>query len=94
MPESSKWSLFLRFPHKKPVYMSPLPHMCYIPRPSLLDLITPLVFGEVYRLLQFGEVYRLLQFGEVYRLLQFGEVYRLLQFSLCCFPHSPLPHPS
>jgi len=24
----------LRFPHHNPVYTSPLPHMCYMPRPS------------------------------------------------------------
>ena len=28
MPGSSKWSLFLRFPHQNPVYTFPLPHMC------------------------------------------------------------------
>jgi hypothetical protein len=26
--------LLLRFPHQNPVYTSPLPHMCYMPRPS------------------------------------------------------------
>jgi hypothetical protein len=33
MPGSSQWSLTLRFPHQKPVYISPLPHTRYIPRP-------------------------------------------------------------
>ena len=34
MPDSSKWSLTLRFPHQNLVYASPLPHTRYIPRPS------------------------------------------------------------
>ena len=29
-----KWSLSLRFPHQNPVYVSPLPHSRYMPRPS------------------------------------------------------------
>ena len=33
-PGSSKWSLSLRFPQQNPVYISPLPHMCYTPRSS------------------------------------------------------------
>jgi len=33
-PRSSKWSLSLRFPHQKPVYTSPLPNACYMPRTS------------------------------------------------------------
>jgi len=33
-PGSSKWSRTLRFPHQNPVYASPLPHTCYMPRPS------------------------------------------------------------
>ena len=33
-PGSSKWSLSLRFPHQNPVYVSPLPHTRYKPRPS------------------------------------------------------------
>jgi len=33
-PGSSKWSLSLRFPHRNPVYTSPLPHTYYMPRPS------------------------------------------------------------
>ena len=31
---SPQWSLSLRFPHQNPVYPSPLPHTCHIPRPS------------------------------------------------------------
>ena len=31
---SPRWSLSLRFPHQNPVYASPLPHMCYMPRLS------------------------------------------------------------
>jgi len=34
MPGSPKWSLSFIFPHQNPVYASPLPHTCYIPRPS------------------------------------------------------------
>ena len=33
-PGSPKWSLSLRFPHLNPVYTSPLPLTCYMPRPS------------------------------------------------------------
>ena len=29
-PRSSRWSLFLGFPHQKPVYISPRPHSCYV----------------------------------------------------------------
>ena len=47
MPGSSKWALSLKFPHQNPVCTSPLPHLCYMPRPShLLDLITHIIFGE------------------------------------------------
>jgi hypothetical protein len=31
MARSSKWSLFLRFPHQRPVYTSPLPYMLHAP---------------------------------------------------------------
>ena len=32
MPGSPKWSPSLSFPHRKPVYPSPFPHTCYMPR--------------------------------------------------------------
>jgi len=35
-PGSAKWSLSLRFPHQKPVYVSHLPHMRYMPGPYIL----------------------------------------------------------
>ena len=34
MPESSKWYLFLKFPHQSPVYTSPLTYTCYMHYPS------------------------------------------------------------
>ena len=33
-PGSPKWSLYLRFPHQNPVYVSSIPHPRYMPRPS------------------------------------------------------------
>ena len=33
-PGSPKWSLSLRFPHQNPMYVSPLSHTPYTPRPS------------------------------------------------------------
>ena len=33
-PRSSKWFPSLKFPHQNPVYNSPVPHTCYMPRPS------------------------------------------------------------
>ena len=43
-PGSSNWSLSLRFPHQNPVYASPLPHTCYMPRPSpcVLNRFSPI----------------------------------------------------
>jgi len=53
-PGSPKWSLSLRFPHKNPVYTSPLPHTCYMPRQLiLLYFITRTIFGKQYRSLTF-----------------------------------------
>jgi hypothetical protein len=46
-PGSSKWPLSLRFPHQNPVYVSPLPHTYYVPRPSYL--ITRTILGKEYR---------------------------------------------
>jgi hypothetical protein len=33
-PTSSKWSLPLKFPHQYPLYISALPHTCYMLHPS------------------------------------------------------------
>ena len=33
-PMSPKWPLSFRFPHQNPVYDSPIPHTCYMGRPS------------------------------------------------------------
>jgi len=48
---SSKWSLYLMFPNQNPVYVSPLLHTRYMPRPhlTLLDFITRIILGEGYR---------------------------------------------
>ena len=34
-PVPSEGSLSLRFPHQNPVYISAVPHTCYMPRPSV-----------------------------------------------------------
>ena len=47
MPESSKCSPSLRFPHQNPARTSLLPHTCHL---ILLNLITRKIFGE-YRTL-------------------------------------------
>jgi len=48
-PGSAKWSP-LQFPHQNPLCTSPIPHTCYMPRPShLLDLINRIIFYEEYR---------------------------------------------
>jgi hypothetical protein len=49
MPECSKWSLSLRFPHQNPFYTFPVPHTCYIRRPSLTELRVWIIFGRDYR---------------------------------------------
>ena len=50
MPGSSKWSLSLRFPDKNPVYTSPLPDTCYMPRPYHLSRFDdPKILDEQYR---------------------------------------------
>jgi len=48
-PWSSNCSLSLSFPHQNPVYNFSLPHTCYMPCPSHLDLIARTIFGEQYR---------------------------------------------
>jgi len=48
-PGSSKWPLSFSFPYQNSVYTFPLPLTCYIPRTSLLNLITWTIFGEEYR---------------------------------------------
>ena len=45
-PGSTKWSIFLRFHHQNSVYTSPLPHTCYISRPSHSDFIARKILGE------------------------------------------------
>jgi hypothetical protein len=38
MPGYPQWSLSLRFPHQNPVNASPIPHTCYMLRPSHYSL--------------------------------------------------------
>ena len=45
-PGSSEWSLALRFFHQNPVYASPLPHTCYVTRPSHSQFNHPKDIGE------------------------------------------------
>jgi hypothetical protein len=50
MPRSSVQPLSLIFPHQNPVCSSSFCHTCYVPSPSRSsDLITRIIFGEVYR---------------------------------------------
>ena len=50
MPESSKLSPSLTFPHQNTVCTSPLPHSATCPTHLiLLDVITLVTFGEEYR---------------------------------------------
>jgi len=54
-PESSKWSLSLRFPHQNSVYASPLPiHATYAAHLIFLDLITRTILNDQYRSLNFS----------------------------------------
>ena len=46
---SSNWSLSLRFPHKSPVYTTPLPIRATCLAHPTLDLITRTILGEAYR---------------------------------------------
>jgi hypothetical protein len=49
-PRSSKWSLCLRFLHQIPVYISTLPHTCYVPRPPHSSwFISRTILSEKYR---------------------------------------------
>ena len=49
-PGSSKWSLSLRFPHQNPLYISHLPHACYMSSHVIfLDLIIRTILGEKFR---------------------------------------------
>ena len=52
-PESPKWSLSLRFPHQNLVSASPLPHTCYMPRPSHTFLKQ--IYSLIVFIMQFGE---------------------------------------
>jgi len=49
MPGSSKWSLYLGFPHQNPALNSPLPVRATWPANFIiLDFITQIIFGEQY----------------------------------------------
>ena len=49
-PGSSKWSLYLRFPHQNPVYSSPLPIGATWPTHLIIfELITRAILREEYR---------------------------------------------
>ena len=48
-PVCSKWSISLGLPHQNPVCISPLPHTCYLPRPSHSSrFIIRIIFGKEY----------------------------------------------
>ena len=48
-PGSPKWSLSLNFPQQNPVYVSSLPHTCYMPHSYSSRLYHPNNIGEEYR---------------------------------------------
>ena len=55
-PESSKWSLSLRFPHQKPLYASA--HTRYMPRPSHSSLFyNPNKIGWAVKTIKFFNMY-------------------------------------
>jgi hypothetical protein len=49
-PRSSKWFLFLRFPHQNPICTSPVPRMCYIPSPRTCEMFCNIIsfYGEEF----------------------------------------------
>ena len=48
-PGPSKWSLSHRFPHHNPIYTSPLPHTCCMPRPFHSRFDHRTILGKEYR---------------------------------------------
>ena len=48
-PGSSIWSLYLRFPHQNPLYVSLLTHTCYVLAHLILDFSARAILDKEYR---------------------------------------------
>ena len=51
-PGFSKWAVSPRFPHQNPVWISLLPHTCYMLRPRLLVKITTNCMRTFFKILE------------------------------------------